>query len=247
MQDVDHRGYVFSSEFCTEEQAAAEMRTKNPGMSEPWFVKFRSGRHEHFWRGNVVSIGNAYGFVEPLESTALHMVIVEITRLVRLLDADRQGTEDRDRGVVNQRIAAHWDYLRWFLGIHYRYNRRLETPFWQHCRAEVEIGELASVVDEYQRLGPLTSRDVPRPPDAIFGPGGVDIMLLGQQVRPGAFAPTTDAAVWQAKCAERGALAARSVTMRAALDELARRPELLHDLVTGANSWVTEMTRELLA
>ena len=247
MRDCDHRGYVFSSAFCTEEQAAEEMRAKNPGMSEPWFVKFRSGRHEHFWRGNTVSIGNAYGFVEPLESTALHMVIVEITRLVRLLDADRDGTVDRDRGAVNQRIGAHWDYLRWFLGVHYRFNRRLDTPFWQHCRTEVDIGDFAAVVEDFQRLGPLTSRGVPRPPDAIFGPGGIDIMLLGQQVRPGSFAPSTDTATWNAKCAERGAILARAVPTHVAFDELARRPELLDELVSGERSWVTEMTRDLLA
>src|SRR5262249_49008438 len=74
--DEDHRGYVYSSAFLDVDAAAAEMRRKNPGMSDYWTVKFRSGRHRDFWLGNVVAVGNAYGFVEPLESTALHMVIL---------------------------------------------------------------------------------------------------------------------------------------------------------------------------
>ncbi len=51
VEGEDHRGYVFSSAFLTEEQATAEMRAKNPGMGEPWTVRFRSGRHQAFWKG----------------------------------------------------------------------------------------------------------------------------------------------------------------------------------------------------
>ena len=66
-EDADHRGYVYSSAFSTVDQALDEMRALNPGMEEPRLVKFRSGRHEHFWKGNVVGLGNSYAFVEPLE------------------------------------------------------------------------------------------------------------------------------------------------------------------------------------
>src|SRR5581483_7337884 len=77
-EEHDHRGYVFSSAFCSDDQAVAEMRAKNPGMDDPAVIPFRSGRHQDFWKGNVIAMGNSYAFVEPLESTALHMIVLQI-------------------------------------------------------------------------------------------------------------------------------------------------------------------------
>jgi tryptophan halogenase len=245
MRDEDHRGYVYSSAFCTDEEAAAEMRAKNPGMSEPWSVKFRSGRREDFWRGNCVAIGNAYGFVEPLESTALHMVIVEVTRLIRLLDGDRDGSEDRDRATINRRMGAHWDYLRWFLGIHYRFNQRLDTPFWQLCRRDVNISGLADAVDDFRLRGPLSSRSTPRPPDAIFSAGAIDIMLVGQRVPTAASPASSSLEAWTASRAERQALLARAVSQRDALTEVDRRPELLDAMVSDPGGWCASLARQL--
>src|SRR5439155_447296 len=131
VEGVDHRGYVHSSAFVNAADAAAEMRAKNPGMGDTWTVRFRSGRHADFWKGNVVAIGNAYGFVEPLESTALHMVIVELAYCVRLLEG---GAHDAAVRETNDRIGAHWDFPRWFLAIHYKFNRKLDTEFWRSCR-----------------------------------------------------------------------------------------------------------------
>ena len=96
-EDEDHRGYVFSSSFSTFEQATAEMAAKNPGMSEPWTLKFRSGRHQHFWRENVVALGNAYAFVEPLASTAIHMILYEIDLLTRNFPASKQDRAIKSR------------------------------------------------------------------------------------------------------------------------------------------------------
>jgi tryptophan halogenase len=243
MRDCDHRGYVYASAFCTEEQAVAEMRAKNPGMSQHWSVKFRSGRHAEMWRGNTIAIGNAYGFVEPLESTALHMVIIEITQLLRALDADPQVR--RDRETINQRVGAHWDYLRWFLGLHYRFNRRLDTPFWRTCRREVDITGLDEVVEDFKRNGPLSRRGVPTAEDSIFGAGGVDIMLLGQQVRPGPFTARFDSAAWDARCFDRERIAGRALTHREALDATREHPEFLDEMLHAPQGWCLELAREI--
>ena len=60
VEGVDHRGYVCSSAFVSEADAIAEMRAKNPGMGDTWTVRFRSGRHADFWKGNVIAIGVKY-------------------------------------------------------------------------------------------------------------------------------------------------------------------------------------------
>jgi hypothetical protein len=65
-----HRGYVYSPAFISDEDAERELRARNPKIGPTRIVKFVSGRYEHAWRSNVIAIGNASGFVEPLEATA---------------------------------------------------------------------------------------------------------------------------------------------------------------------------------
>ena len=244
MVDIDHRGYVYSSQFLSQDQAVAEMRAKNPAMSEPRFVSFVSGRHEDFWLGNIVAVGNSYGFVEPLESTALHMVIIEVTRLVRLLDLDREGTEDRDRAVVNRRIGAHWDYLRWFLGVHYRFNQRSSTPFWQHCREHVNISGFEDVLADFRAHGSLSERRAPVSPDSIFHAGGIDTMLIGQEVdAPSSSSLTREQ--WETRSAERKRFVDHALDHRAALEWLAQHPEAW-DAFVGPDSWCAEYGRKML-
>lgn len=182
VDDVDHRGYVYASAFTTEAQAIAEMRAKNPGMGDPRTLRFRCGRHADFWKGNVVALGNSYGFVEPLESTALHMVIIELAYVIAALEADENGRLDLPE--INRRVAEHWDYLRWFLAIHYKFNRKLDTPFWRACRADVDVSGIASAIDRFQVHGPWRSAAELDclVGDPAFGDQGVLILLLGQKV-----------------------------------------------------------------
>ncbi len=180
--ESDHRGYVFSSAFIDEATAAEEMRRKNPGMGEVVrTVHFRSGRHEHFWKGNVVAIGNSYGFVEPLESTGIHMIIHEINQLTLNFPASKADTAVKR--VVNRKLNDHWDSIRWFLGLHYRFNRRLDTPFWRHCLAETDISGAEERIAVFQERAPLTYRQsLFHKPEEIFSDFGYDILLLGQKV-----------------------------------------------------------------
>jgi len=236
VEGEDHRGYVFSSAFLTEEQARAEMRAKNPGLGEPWTVRFRSGRHESFWKGNTVAVGNAYGFVEPLESTALHMVILEIGYLLGCLEAAGEGPPDT--GFANAGVGGHWDYLRWFLAHHYKFNRKLDTPFWRTCRAEVDISGVAPAIEHYQRHGTLT-KDGARfqTGDPAFGYEGVMIMLLGQKVTAPARKPQVTREAWEKRLAKQRELVARALPQAEALALLRERPELLVDFATSPASW----------
>ncbi|HEY5242401.1 MAG TPA: tryptophan 7-halogenase [Polyangiaceae bacterium] len=180
----DHRGYVFASTHLSADQAEAEMRAKNPGMGEPRLVRFRSGRLEKCWAGNVVGLGNAYAFVEPLESTALHMLVHQIGLL---LDAVGDET-DTSRARMNDAVGAHWDILRGFLALHYRFNRKLDTPFWKDCRARVDLAAGEAIVAAFGEGAPLVARpDRRRLEDDLFRTGffgllGVDNVLLGQGV-----------------------------------------------------------------
>ncbi len=227
--ESDHRGYVCSSAFCSIDEAVAEMRQKNPDMGDYWTVKFRSGRHEEFWRGNVIAMGNAYAFVEPLESTALHMVISQIRMVLDALPV-RRG----ERGIqrcLSRRVAEHWDYIRWFLAVHYRFNRRLNTPFWQACRDHADISTMEELLHHYTERGPLSyyrgGHRVFGAQDAIWGPQGVDIILMGQQVPTRVPLPLTDELTWKQRVRAQRGIVSRCMTEESALKVLENDPSIL--------------------
>ncbi len=155
MQHEDHLGYVFSSQHCSDDEAWAELRTHCDSIQEGRVVHFRSGRHARSWNGNVVAIGNAFAFIEPLESTGIHMILFQLERLCRRLTC---VVADADPVLsYNRKVNARWDSLRWFIALHFRFNSRLSTPFWQECRAEADVSGLDDYLDHFRRFGPLSA------------------------------------------------------------------------------------------
>jgi tryptophan halogenase len=244
--EEDHRGYVFSSSFCTVDQAVDEMRAKNPRMADPWTVKFRSGRHEHFWKGNVVAIGNAYGFVEPLESTAIQVIIVENQYLLAHLPSLK--SEVKPKELLNQRVAEYWDYLRWFLSIHYKFNHRFSTPFWQACRRDADIGGANDIVDLFREGAPLTYKRGPAALSRLtFDAFGFDVLLFGQDVEARRVAPREGAAEYAQRKAACQTLTRRALPQREALAVLAKRPDLRAEHIHRPDGWIARYSRVMRA
>jgi len=179
--DADHKGYVFSSSFLDEERAVEEMRAANPDMEIPWTVRFRSGRHEDFWKGNVVALGNSYGFVEPLQSTALHMLVFQIELLTTHFPASRQ--DHSFKSALNTKVGERWDALRWFLGVHYRFNKARDTAFWRAVNEEVDISGAEQRVALLRERAPLSYRPSFHyrflPPEFFSDDHAFDSMLMG--------------------------------------------------------------------
>ncbi len=231
--EADHRGYVFASAFQSFEEAEAEMRRANPGMGAAREVRFRTGRHEHFWRGNTMALGNAYGFVEPLESTALHLLIRQIGLLCQVFPL-RHG--DRSLApLYDRKVGAWWDYLAWFLAIHYRFNRRLDAPFWRAARAEVDVSHRADLLEAFRQRGPLSYdppiRDGFDYPDPLWGPEGIDAILLGQGVPCHLPHPRLPKEALRARLERARIAVARAAPHAQALRLLAERADLLERFV----------------
>src|SRR5262249_27973660 len=161
------------SDFISEEQAEREFRSKNPKVGPTRFVKFVSGRYERSWVKNVVGIGNASGFVEPLEATALAVIAVRSQVLADVLLECNRETPAYKVDLYNQHHARVWDCIRRFLACHYRFNHHLTTPFWQQCQRETDLAGAEEIVEYYQRFGPsaLWSSVMVDPLDA-FGIAG---------------------------------------------------------------------------
>jgi tryptophan 7-halogenase len=150
-----NRGYVYSSAFISDGDALKEFLTKNPKVSNnPRVVPFRSGRYERSWVGNVVAIGNASGFVEPLEATALAQLIFEVRWLIEKLRMVKFKPDETTKADYNLIIGRAWDEIRDFLAFHYKFNTRLDTPFWRHCREKTSLGDFEDFYQAYRRLGP---------------------------------------------------------------------------------------------
>ncbi|MGD2167361.1 MAG: tryptophan 7-halogenase [Gammaproteobacteria bacterium] len=181
--DLANRGYVFSSAHCSTDEAMREMKDKNPALGDDLrLIRFPSGRHDRFWIGNVAGVGNSSAFVEPLESTALHLIASQCSYLVTAIrDGDRRPSEALI-AVANRRFGEVWDDVRDFLALHYRYNRRLNTPFWQHCREKTSLGGAEELVATYAETGPAVSLAALMPAESMFGYTGYMNLLIGQRV-----------------------------------------------------------------
>jgi tryptophan halogenase len=220
--EIINRGYVFSSDFLTDEQAEAEFRRKNPLVGKTGFVPFPAGVHARTWVKNVIAIGNAAGFVEPLEATAIATICDSVSHVIRSLQASNRFLEPLQRDIYNRIFHRNWEIIRDFLAIHYKFNRRLDTPFWQAARRDVCLGDAQEIVDYYQVVGPdlrLLNYDMKRD---FFSVEGYLVMLVGQQVPFQRREDVTDQArvAWQERQGEWTRRARQAMTMADCLADL---------------------------
>jgi tryptophan halogenase len=228
---IDHehhinRGYVFSSSFLTDDQADTEFRQANPKVGPTRIVKFRSGRFERFWVKNVIAIGNASGFVEPMEATAIAAICDQTMAAVSALANVGRITPSL-REVVNRRNAVYWDSIPRFLAAHYKFNTLVDSPFWRAIWADCDLFGGEPLLEYYKQNGPdMTFAQSLVDPRDQFGMGGYILMYLGQSVphgnphQPGSY----EKAVIQGWRIRRQAEASRGVSAEEAL-ALVRRPE----------------------
>lgn len=277
MRDELHHGYVFASKYLREEDARAELEAVYPGCHDFKVVRFRSGRRQHFIRGNVVALGNSYGFVEPLESTAIHMIVIAISKVLTVAGGRAEGAmpagphksvalasakdmgqpkprplcSPRQEAELNSQMGAHWDWLRWFLAVHYRFNRRVDSPFWRDVHLTTDWSGLEGTHKDFQVHGPLSARAPNEAPrlagDVVFGPRGFDIMMLGQQVMPSSLPRRTSATEWRELATLRERMVELALPHHEALAHLGQERGLLDALVHDETSWCRQMAKEMLA
>lgn len=127
-------GLVFCSSFLSEEQARAELAANLIGtpLFEPRLIRYVTGRRRKAWDKNVVAMGLASGFMEPLESTSIHLIQIAVTRLIKMFPFG--GNMDALSATFNAQTNIELERIRDFIVLHYNLTERDDTPFWRHCR-----------------------------------------------------------------------------------------------------------------
>ena len=183
---LQHRtgnGYVFSSAHCSTDEATALLLAHLDGepLAEPRELSFTAGKRERFWDANVVALGLASGFMEPLESTSIHMIQSAVARLLALFPGHRDDAAARD--AYNRQTHAEFDGVRDFLVLHYWANRRAE-PFWQARRDLVLPEALEEALRQFRAGGRILPVN-----DALFTEPAWLQVMSGQGIEPRAWSP----------------------------------------------------------
>ncbi len=188
---LQHRtgnGHVYCSAHTTDDRAR-ELLLANldaPALAEPRLIRFATGRRKLLWNRNVVCMGLASGFVEPLESTALHIIQVTIQRLILLFP--HVGDCEERRREFNRASIAEYEYIRDFVILHYHSNNRRGEPFWDACRNMSIPDSLRHKIELFRETAGIFCAS-----EDLFQLTSWLQVLWGQGVRPRATHPFVEA------------------------------------------------------
>ncbi|MBB3169629.1 tryptophan 7-halogenase [Simiduia aestuariiviva] len=179
---LQHRtgnGLVFSSQHWSDAEAEAALMNNLDGepLAVPKVIPFTTGRRAQQWNKNVVSIGLSSGFLEPLESTSIHLIQSAATRLIKCFP--HNGIKTADIQAFNQQSIVEIERIRDFIILHYKATERDDSPFWRQCR-EMEIPDtLAEKIELFRATGKVF-RDF----DDLFTEAAWQQVLIGQGILP---------------------------------------------------------------
>ena len=153
LQSRTGNGFVYSSRFCSADDARATLLGNITGetITEPLPLKFKTGRRKNAWHKNCVAIGLSSGFVEPLESTSIHLIDTALVRLMRLFPFSGEMAPLAEQ--FNRETRIEWEAVRDFIILHYKQTQRDDSEFWNYCRTMSIPDSLAHRIELFKENG----------------------------------------------------------------------------------------------
>src|SRR5581483_10459910 len=187
---LQHRvgnGYVYSSAHLSDDAATASLleRLEGAPLSDPRLLRFKAGRRASAWVGNCVALGLAAGFLEPLESTSIHLVQTGLARLFALFP-DR-ACDPAISAEYNRLTVIEYERVRDFLIFHYTASQRDDTAFWRQCRALPVPESLAHKIELFSKTSRISLLE-----HETFEPSSWLALFTGMHVWPDRYEPVID-------------------------------------------------------
>jgi tryptophan halogenase len=184
LQNRVGNGLVYSNDYMSDDEAHKSLLDNLAGRSvtEPRLIRFATGRRRKQWNKNCVALGLASGFLEPLESTSIHLIHNSIIRLIKLFPAAEIAQPEIDQ--FNREVRQEIEQIRDFIILHYHVTRRADTRFWSDCR-EMQVPD--SLRHKLQLFG--SSGRIFRDNNELFSEPSWVAVMVGQGIVPAAWHP----------------------------------------------------------
>ena len=186
---LQHRtgnGHVYCSKYTSDDEAASTLLANLEGkaLGEPRQLKFTTGRRKKFWNKNCIAIGLSAGFMEPLESTSIHLIQKSITHLITSMPGKEFNRAEIDE--FNNINSRDYELIRDFLILHYHLNERTED-FWKHCRTMDVPDSLKHKIALFKNRGRISVEE-----ENLFRLDSWLAVLHGQGITPNGYDPLAD-------------------------------------------------------
>ena len=187
LQHRQGNGIVFCSRYLDREAALERLLGSVEGqvLTQPNHIAYRTGVRRQQWHKNCVAVGLAGGFMEPLESTSIHLIQRAILRLIRMLPAGE--VSPRDVAEFNDQTFTEMEQIRDFLVLHYKVTERTDSAFWRQCGAMAIPDSLAQKIELFRETGRVFRKN-----DELFAENSWIQVMLGQGIMPQSYHPVAD-------------------------------------------------------
>ncbi len=179
LQSRTGNGLVYCSRYLDDEEAIERIQQHTTGkpLNDPRVIKFKTGRRRKGWNKNCIALGLSSGFIEPLESTSIHLIMTGIVRLMRLFPFD--GIDQTAIDEYNEKLTSELNSIRDFIVLHYKVTNRRDSEFWRHCSSLEIPASLAHKIELFKETGRVFLDD-----GDIFRVDSWTQVMLGQGLMP---------------------------------------------------------------